>query len=337
LIDTKPVNFATVGYILGIKSKCLYYWYRTYLSGYTEAVSSGEWGKNDFVSYHGREPVLSRVPVLKSENFGAEMSIDEKMLDEDFFTVMTNRDTGKIALLAQTMRIDELVKLIDKIPQVQDVPKNITCDLSPTYEKFCNIVFPQATQIADKFHVIKNAIESLQSVRIRLKHSYLSSLPKDKKERKTAEEKARLINNETPCEMLNRSHYLLFKQPHQWTVKQQKRANLLFEIYPEIKKAYYNILMFRNLLDKENINKLHDMDKQWNKWFFEVDQDNITEIISFAALVERHEQKIRNYLLTGKTNAAAENMNSKLQRFITANYGTRDLEFFLFRITKYFS
>ena len=95
--------------------------------------------------------------------------------------------------------------------------------------------------------------------------------------------------------------------------------------------------MFRNLLDKENINKLHDMDKQWNKWFFEVDQDNITEIISFAALVERHEQKIRNYLLTGKTNAAAENMNSKLQRFITANYGTRDLDFFLFRITKYFS
>ena len=337
MIDTKPVNFATVGYILGIKSKCLYYWYRTYLSGYTEAVSSGEWGKNDFVSYHGREPVLSRVPVLKSENFGAEMSIDEKMLDEDFFTVMTNRDTGKIALLAQTMRIDELVKLIDKIPQVQDVPKNITCDLSPTYEKFCNTVFPKATQTADKFHIIKNAIEALQSVRMRLKQSYLSSLPKDKKERKAAEEKARLINGETPCEMLNRSRYLLFKQPHQWTVKQQKRANLLFEIYPEIKKAYYNILMFRDLLDKKNINRLHDMDKRWNKWFFQVDEDNIPEIVSFAALVERHEQKIKNYLLTGKTNAAAENMNSKLQRFITANYGTRDLDFFLFRIAKYFS
>ena len=45
----------------------------------------------------------------------------------------------------------------------------------------------------------------------------------------------------------------------------------------------------------------------------------------------------KNYLLTGKTNAAAENMNSKLQRFITANYGTRDLDFFLFRIAKYFS
>jgi len=79
--------------------------------------------------------------------------------------------------------------ITDKISQIQDIPKNITCDLSPTYEKFCNTVFPQATQIADKFHVIKNAIEALQAVRIRLKQSYLSSLPKDKKERKAAEKK----------------------------------------------------------------------------------------------------------------------------------------------------
>ena len=337
MIDTKPVSFATVGYILGIQSKCLYSWYRKYLSGYPEALSSGEWGKDDFVSYHGREPSLSRVPVLKSENFGTEMSIDEKMIDEDFFTTMTNRDTGKIALLAQTLRVDELLKLIDKVPQIQNIPKNITCDLSPTYEKFCNIAFPQATQIADKFHVIRNAIEALQAVRTRFKQSYLASLPKDKKERKTAEEKSRLINKETPCEMLARSRYLLFKQPQEWTIKQQKRATLLFEIYPEIKKAYYNILMFRNLLDKKNVNRLHDMDKRWNEWFFRVDEDNVTEIASFAASVERHEEKIRNYLLTGKTNAAAENMNSKIQRFITANYGTRDIDFFLFRIAKYFS
>jgi transposase len=307
------------------------------LSGFPEAQANGEWGKNDFISYHGREPSLSRVPVLKAENFGAEMSIDEKMLDGDFFTVMTNRDTGKIALLAQTIRADELIKLIDKIPQIQDIPKNITCDLSPTYEKFCNTVFPKATQIADKFHVIRSALDALQAVRIRFKQSYLASLPKDKKERKIAEEKSRLINGETPCEMLNRSRYLLFKYPEEWTIKQQKRANILFEHYPEIKKSYYNILLFRNLLDKKNVNRLHDMSKRWNEWFFQVDDDNVSEITSFAASVESNEEKIRNYLLTGKTNAAAENMNSKLQRFITANYGTRDIEFFLFRIAKYFS
>lgn len=337
MIDNKPVNFATVGYILNINSKRLYTWYRKYLSGYTEALASGEWGRHDFISYHGREPSKSRVPVLKPENFGAEMSIDEKMLDEDFYTVMTNRNTGKIALLAQTIRVDELIKLISKIPHIQNLPKNITCDLSTTYEKFCKTVFPQATQIADKFHVIKSAMEALQAVRIRFKQSYLASLPKDKKERKSVEEKSRLINQETPSEMLSRSRYLLFKCPQEWTTNQQKRANILFDNYPEIQKAYYSILEFRKILDKKNINRLHLMDKQWNEWLFQIDEDNVSEITSFAASVESHEEKIKNYLLTGKTNAAAENMNSKLQRFITANYGTRDIDFFLFRTAKYFS
>ena len=79
------------------------------------------------------------------------------------------------------------------------------------------------------------------------------------------------------------------------------------------------------------------MSKRWYEWFFQVEKGEVSEIVSFAASVERHEEKIRNYLRTGKTNAAAENMNSKLQRFITANYGTRDIEFFLFRTAKYFS
>jgi len=61
LIDSKPINFATIGYILGIPDKCLYSWYRKYLSGFPEAQASGEWGKNDFVSYHGREPSHCRV------------------------------------------------------------------------------------------------------------------------------------------------------------------------------------------------------------------------------------------------------------------------------------
>ena len=45
------------------------------------------------------------VPVLKPENFGEQMSVDEKMIDEGFYTVMTNRETGKIALLAETLTV----------------------------------------------------------------------------------------------------------------------------------------------------------------------------------------------------------------------------------------
>jgi len=44
-----------------------------------------------------------------------------------------------------------------------------------------------------------------------------------------------------------------------------------------------------------------------------------------------------NYFKTGKTNAKVEAMNSKIQRFITANYGVRDKDFFMYRLALYYS
>lgn len=308
------------------------------MSGYSEAKADGEWGKYNFISGgYGRDK-LRYVPVLKPENFGREMAVDEKMIDEDFYTVMTNRQTGKIALLAQTVRSKELEKLIEKIPEVKDMVQNITCDLSPTYEKFCNESFAKATQIADKFHVIRYCVEALQAVRIRIKQQIQSDLPKDKKERKEAENASRLANGETPSEMLTRSRYLLFKRTNEWKEHQKRRAELLFETFPELRTAYQHAIEFRQLLDKKNIGAhFLTIDKQWATWHEHVEDDPVPEMENLSALVQRHEKKIRNYLIDGHTNAKAENMNSKIQRFITANYGTRDHDFFLFRVAKYFS
>ena len=40
-------------------------------------------------------------------------------------------------------------------------------------------------------------------------------------------------------ELLIRSRYLLFKSADNWTERQKQRAAILFEKYPDIKKAYY--------------------------------------------------------------------------------------------------
>ena len=167
-----------------LPGKTLYVWYRQYLSGYPQAVTGGTWGKDNFIGRDRKEKI---VPILKKENFGEEMTIDEKMIDEEFYTVMTNRKTGKIALLAETMHIDELSKLIDKIPEVRQTAREITLDMSPSYERFCEQNFPQATPVTDKFHVVKHIVEAVQAVRIRLKQQELSALPTTMKERKQVE------------------------------------------------------------------------------------------------------------------------------------------------------
>lgn len=62
-----------------------------------------------------------------------------------------------------------------------------------------------------------------------------------------------------------------------------------------------------------------------------------TEVENLIRIIGSNEEKIMNYFKTGKTNAKAEAINSKIQRFITANYGVRDKDFFLYRLAHYYS
>ena len=47
-----------------------------------------------------------------------------------------------------------------------------------------------------------------------------------------------LINGNTPKQLLARSRYFLYKNKSKWPQSQIERANLLFELYPDIQKAY---------------------------------------------------------------------------------------------------
>lgn len=334
-MDDKPVSFTTIGGFLQLKPQTVYSWYRNYLSGYPEAVESRQWGKDNFTGSDKRE---KSVPVLKPENFGGQMSVDEKMIDEEFYTVMTNRETGKIALLAETLTVTELNKLITKIGDVSQKVKTITADLSPTYEMFCEQSFPAAVMVADKFHVVKHIVEAIQTLRLRLKQEEITKLPATKRERRQYEKQTKLINGESRIEMLTRSRYLLFKRQENWTASQQKRAQLLFETFPSIKQCYELTQQIRQWLDKENVGKYEwQIEKQLIHWYDQAEQAKLPEIENLIRLIGNNENKILNYFKTGKTNAKAEAMNSKIQRFITANYGVRDKDFFLYRLARYYS
>ena len=329
------MNFTTIGGFLQLPPQTIYTWYRNYLSGYPEAVESREWGKDNFTGTDKRE---KSVPVLKPENFGEQMSVDEKMIDEEFYTVITNRQTGKIALLAETLTVAELNKLIDKTGEAKQQVKTITADLSPSYEKFCEQSFPGAIIVADKFHVVQHIVEAVQALRLRLKQEEIAKLPTTKKERRKYEKQTKLINGESRIELLTRSRYVLFKRTENWTASQQKRASLLFQIFPQLKLTYELTQQIRQWLDKENISKYEwQVERQLINWYNCAEQARLPEVENLIRLIGSHEEKIMNYFKTGKTNAKAEAMNSKIQRFITANYGVRDKDFFLYRLARYYS
>jgi len=63
----------------------------------------------------------------------------------------------------------------------------------------------------------------------------------------------------------------------------------------------------------------------------------ISELLRKLSASVRSIIPVTNYFRFGATNAIAESINSQIQRFIMINQGTRDREFFYFRLQKYFS
>jgi transposase len=324
-----------LGFIFQLRGATLYTWYRNCISGYIEAKASGEFGKDNFVGIDKKEKY---VPILKAENMGAHMTVDEKMIDEEYFTILTNAETGKVALLAETMNVAKLTTLMDKMGDAKQKVKTITADLSPTYEKFCEQNFTNAILVADKFHVVKHIVEAVQSLRIRIKQEEIAKIPLIKKERKLYEKKTKLINGESRIEMLTRSRYLLFKEESKWSESQKRRAPILFETYPLIKLGYDLTIQIRQWLNKKNIGKLDwQVERELIHWYDNAETAKLPEIENLIRIIGSHEDTISNYFITGKTNALAEAINSKIQRFINTNFGVRDKDFFMFRLAKYFS
>jgi len=342
--------------VLNLDHQLVWRWYRDYLSGFRESEESGEHYRHDLETLEGE---TVRVPICKSENFGTSMAIDEKQIGEEMHTIISNRETGKIALMVRSMRYEDLQKLLDKESIECRNVETLTRDLSPLYAKVGNELFFNSSAIADKFHVIRSLMEACQDVRVRLRQDLLrerrlkhEAHKKREKERKkdclTAGkeyvnqpfkyEEEVLPNGETVLEVLARSRYLLFKYPDDWTVSQTKRSYILFEKFPEIKKVYDRCCEFRDWMKKENVGgNIGLLKAELQLWCKNVEIDDIDEMLNFKSLVERNLLPILNYFRFGATNAIAENINSRIQRFIMINQGTRDREFFYFRLSKYFT
>lgn len=326
--------------MFSIKPKTLHYWYKENLSSYTQAVAEGKWGeKKILIADKDTGEIIKEkpVPIAKPENFGTHMTIDEKQIGKKMYTIMNNAQTGKIAFMAQTMKPEELKQAVENYLSTQtDSVQSISCDMSPSYKKFCKEMFPNTQLVIDKFHVIKHLMDALQQVRKQLKtHCLIKNATTSNQisASNTGDEKIW-----TDIELLERSRYILFKMEVDWDADDKEIVTPLFEKFPILKTAYYLTQQLRNWYNGKNIGKhINLLEKELYHWCDEVNQSKIAAFRGVRKMIEKHQDDIMNYFKEGQTNAKAENMNGKIQRFLANNFGIRDRDFFLFRVAGYFS
>lgn len=357
-----PISFSVIGRVMGNDGKKIYRWYKEVLSGFTKPEEQEVLHRNDISektdSKTGEISVLP-VPILKPENFGEHMTIDDKNIGGEGYTVIANKNTGKIAVLAQTTKTDILASILQKIPiSIRYSVKIISKDLAEGYDWIARTLFLNAIRVDDKFHVLKLGFEALQNVRVRYRQLVLTEERNRREEKKALERELKVeyeklgkiwgkpkdqivrpktyANGDTKKELLARSRYLLFSFREKWTKSQKERAAILFQEFPEIEKTYDLMIRFRGFYQTK-VGDTETAKKRLKEWYEKVSTSHIEEIETFASTVAHHEATILNYFETGQTNAFAESLNSQIQRFVQSNQGTNDRDFFHFRLKGYFS
>lgn len=281
--------------------------------------------------------------LLFPENLGPFLSIDEVSLSKgELYTFVTNKEgKGKrgsmVACVKGTLSKD-IINVLQKLPlSERNKVQEITLDMANNMELAARESFPEATLVTDRFHVVRLALEALQHLRINYRWEAIDQENQQIKEAKERNEKYKpkvLQNGDTIKQLLARSRYIIAKKVSQWTENQSIRANLLFQIFPLLKKAYEHTMEFRNVYEEKIKQKAEHRFRQW------IDKTRLLGINQFNSVsntVENNFQNILAFFDNRSTNANAESFNSKIKLFRANLRGVTDTKFFLFRLTKLFA
>jgi len=275
---------------------------------------------------------------------GEHLSIDETSLSHgELYTILTNKKAkgkkGSIVAVIEGTKADNIIDILNRIPLKQrNKVKEITLDMAANMQLIAKKSFPNATLVTDRFHVQKLATEALQEIRI--KHRWEAIDQENEAIEKAKSQKKRyepivLSNGDTVKQLLARSRYSLYKRQEKWTASQKERAELIFDLYPDIEKAYRLSQKLTGIFNHTN-DKVVAFTKL-ARWHEEVRMAGFKSFNTISKTIEIHYQTILNYFDNRSTNASAESFNAKIKSFRSKFRGVRCIEFFLFRLTNLYA
>nr|WP_262497716.1 transposase [Pedobacter ginsengisoli] len=282
--------------------------------------------------------------MLFTKNISPYLSIDETALSNgELYTIITNKTAkgrkGAIVAMIKGTVAEDIITVLKKIPErLRKRVQEVTMDMAANMQLAIRRCFTNAHRVIDRFHVQKLAYDAVQECRIKYRWEALDAENEAIKQAKRAKTIFRgevLSNGDTLKQLLARSRYLLFKHHSKWTQVQKNRAELLFERYPELKKAYKLSLrlgeIFKVCKSKEQAFKRLAL------WYNDVEDSAIESFRTVSRSIQAHYLSILNFFTNRSTNASAESFNAKVKAFRATSRGVRDVKFFLFRLSKIYA
>lgn len=279
--------------------------------------------------------------LIYPENIGPHLSIDESCLSSgEVYTFLTNKDghggPGTLVAVIHGTKAETVIGVIEKISLYKRLQvKEITLDLSSSMMLIARTVFPQARITNDRFHIQKLYYDAIDELRVSLRW-IARDLENDEirecREKGTKYVPFRYANGDTRKQLLARAKYILTKHESKWTKSQRWRADIIFEFYPELRRAYELAMELTDIFNRRYIKDVART--KLARWFNEVEKLTGNAFQTVIDTFVNHYDTILNFFVNRQTNAAAESFNAKVKAFRSQFRGVVDIPFFLFRLSK---
>ena len=294
--------------------------------------------------------------MLFPDNFGRDMSLDETCLSNgEVYTVLTNKAAhggkGALAAMVRGVASDTVSAILKTVPrELRRRVETVTTDLSSAMMLTVRTVFPRAKLINDRFHVQQLMAEAVDQMRIAFRWEVLDAenraIKEHRAKRKAAHTRAekdiigewepeRMANGETKPQIMARSRHIILMHRSKWNAQQQARAGVLFQMFPDLEKAYnlyLNLVDIFNKKSKPGVARL-----KLARWYNDVEAFGYDGFSKVIETFENHNDTIINYFEDRLTNASAESFNAKIKAFRTQFRGVGDIRFFMYRLATLYS
>lgn len=200
----------------------------------------------------------------------------------------------------------DLIKYFSQFSNKTEV-KYFVCDMNPHFREVAKTCFPQATIVADKYHVIRQVYWAMEKVR--------------KDEQNKLPKQHRIY--------FKKSRNLLMKRMEKLTPEEMDRLALMFEIAPRLADAYRVkndfLTVIRSKSALEGKPKLVD-------WLYSVEVMDLPEFHDCTKAYHNWFHEIINSLEVPWTNGYIEGCNNKTKVLKRVSYGMRNFNNFRKRI-----
>ena len=357
-MDNETITARQIGYTYMINSSTFAKRYKDILSDFETWEQKG----------HAAEWIL--LPQNVGKDYGIDETSLQGELYTIFHNKDAHGRKGAIIAVVKGTNPADVLSVLMQLPEdKRKMTERITMDLSDCMRAIAREAFPKAIAIRDCFHVVKRGGEGCEEIRLRLKREAIKELNKKKAEfRKYLEglaaqrksyrkrmkakhgknwkkskrgkkpkrlntrfEPSKLKNEETLVEALTRCRKQLAMSREKWSLAQEKRAKILFELYPKLEEAYNLINSLRAVFRNKKLTKDTAREKL-GEWYEKVAACTLREIKSVRDTIKFYEDEILNYFIKRQTNASAESLNSKIKCFRAQVKGVRDIPFFMYRL-----